>query len=455
MYLRRADRKKIAKFDPSKTTHCLKKIKPEELNTAISELTWTLESEREITSGSPENLMQMKGKKQQKPKLKDVDSNEADFDVSNASERYEKKGSSVTLKGNFVPFPSASRAKRLLVDGNRDLESYSSASHSKSDTDHCHRSERLNKNTLGSSEGHNSNTFDSTTSSMSPPRDDIPVSTPSKKNSVVVEKSKANVLSNKSEVEGASCTKIQNENNNISDSLVPPNIGTVQLEDDKNWSDENSSITSDRNSSDRSVETSDMELSESESLMKTSRYQLHLSPDIVTNFGEISHEPSGNSSKGLQVRSPTTKDESKVTNNPHKQKHSNEKRLDALRDKRKSVLAQRNFIKDALKDMDSGTQSHDGKKHIVFSDNDDDVSGDEIMEKAAYSIGDKVRTFDYCVQLIAGIQKSLLWLKRLTLEANLLTKVFSRPSCSLRLVLDSHFGVAFCDTKGLALFVFG
>ena len=394
MYLRRRDRKKITKFDPSKTTHCLKKIKPEELNTALSELTWNLESEREIASGSPGNLVQMKGKKKQKPKLKDVDSSEADFDVSNGLERYEKKGSSVTLKDNVEPFPSASHAKRLSVDCNGDLEFDSSASHPESDTDHCHRSARLNGNTLGSSGGHNSNTFDSTTSSMSPSRDDLLVSTPSKENGVVVEKSKANVLSNKSEVERASYTNVQNENNSISDSMVSPNIDTVQLEDDKNWSDENSSITSDRNSSDRSVETSDMELSESESLKKTSR------KEIVTNFGEISYEPSGNSSKGLQVKSPTTKDELKVTNNPHKQKRSNEKRLDALRDKRKSVLAQRNLIKDALKDLDSGTQSHDGKKHIVFSDNDDDVSGDEIVEKAAYSIGDKVRTFDYCVQQI-------------------------------------------------------
>ena len=335
--------------------------------------------------------MQMKGGKQQKPKLKDVDSTEADFDVSNGLERYEKKGSSVTLKGNFVPFPSASHAKRLSVDGKSDLEFDSSASHSESDTDHCHRTVRLKGSTLSS-------TFDGSTSSMSPTRDVLPVSTPSRKNGVVVEKSKTNVLSNKSEVERASYTKIQNENNSVSDSMLSPNIDTVQLEDDKNWSDENSSITSDRNSSDRSVETSDIELRESESLMKTSRDQLRVSSEIVTNFGKISHESSGNSSKGLQVRSPTTKDESRVTNNPYKQKHSNEKRLDALRDKKKSVLAQRNLIKDALKDLDSGTQSHSGKKHIVFPDNDDDdVSGDDVKEKAAYSIGDKVRIFDYCV----------------------------------------------------------
>jgi len=228
---------------------------------------------------------------------------------------------------------------------------------------------------------------------MSPSRDALSVSTPSKMNIVPVEKKKTDVLSCKSEVKSASCTKIQNENNDISGSLVSPNIGRVQLEYDKNLSDENSSITSDRNSSDGSVETSDMESSGSEIVIKSSRDQL--SPEIASKLvGEVS--PLDNSDR-LLIRSPKTKDESKVTDSPHKQKHSNEKRLDALKDKKKTLLAQRNLIKDALKDLDPGTQSHDGKKHIVFFDNDDDASGDKVMEKAAYSIGDKVRIFDYCV----------------------------------------------------------
>lgn len=396
VYLRRKDRKKIAKFDPSKTTHCLRKIKPEELNTAVSQLTWSLESEREIASRTPRTLMQMKGKKQKKSKLKDVDSTEVDFDVGNGLERYEKKAGAVTLKGNFVPFPSASHTKGRSVDADGDLDSDSSASLSESDTDHCHRSARLKGNTLSSTEGHSSNTFDSSTSSMSPSRDDLPVSASSKKNSVVVEKSKANVLSNKTEVQRASCTKIKNENSNVPGSLVSPNISRVQLEDDKNCSDEKSSIPSDGNSSDRSVETSDMESSENEIVIKRSKDQL--SQEIATKLmEEVSLDPMDNSDR-LLVRSPKTKDESKATDNPHKQKHSNEKRLDALKDKKMTVLAHRNLIKDALKDLDSGTQSHDGKKHIVFSDNDDDdVSCVDVKEKAAYTIGDKVRTFDHCL----------------------------------------------------------
>ena len=170
--------------------------------------------------------------------------------------------------------------------------------------------------------------------------------------------------------------------------MLSRNISTVQLEDDENLSDQNNSIASDRNSSDTSNESSDIESSGKETVIKKRRY--HLSPENDTTFGEISHEIDGSSSKGLQIRSPKTKDESKTVENPQKQKQSNEKRLDALEDKKKSILAQRNLIKDALIDLDSGTQSHDGKKHIVFSDNDDDVSGDDVKEKAAYSIGDKV-----------------------------------------------------------------
>ena len=395
VYLRRRDRKKIAKFDPSKTTHCLKKIKPEELNTTLSELTWNLESEKEVASGTLRKLMQMKGKKQQKSKSKDINSAKADFDVGNTCslEKHEKKASADTLKGNFLLFPSASLTNDLSVGAvNGNLEPDSSASHSEADTDYNHRSSGLEGNALSNTEGKSSNTFDSSTSNISP-RDALSVSTP-KKNSVSVEKKTTDVLSNKSQVDSASCTKIHKENNDISGSLVSHNIGRVQLKDDKNLSDENSSITSDRNSSELSV---DMESSESEIVINRSRDQL--SPEVATKLvGEVSLDPMDNSDRRL-VRSPRTKDESKVTDNPRKQKYSNEKRLDALKDKKKTVLAQRNLIKDALKDLDSLTQSRDEKKHIMFSDNDDDgddndLSGVKVMEKAAYSIGDKVCIFD-------------------------------------------------------------
>ena len=392
VYLRRRDRKKIAKFDPSKTTHCLKKIKPEEPNIAVSELTWNLESEGEKASGTPGKILQMKRKKREKSKPKVVDSTKTDFDVSNGLEKYGKRASADTLTGDFVPLPSVSHSKELPADGYSDLDSDSTTSHSGSDTGHYHRSAGLacKRNTLCNSVGNTSNKTDSSTSSVSPSRDALPVSTPSKKKSVSVEKKKTHVLSIKSEVESAPCMKIQNEGDILKDSLVSPNIGRVKLENDTNLSDEKNAIASDRKSSDRYVETSGIESSESEIVIKGSRDQP--SREIDTKLDEISIDLSGNSSKELKVRFPKSKVESQVTENPHKQRHSNEKRLDALKDKKKSVLAQKNLIKDALKDLDSGTQSHDGKKHIVFSD-DDDASGDDEKEKAAYSIGDKVRIF--------------------------------------------------------------
>lgn len=389
VYLRRRDRKKIAKFDPSKTTHCLKKIKPVELDITVSELTWNLESKKEKTSGTPGESLQMKGKKQKKSKLKVVDSTKTDLNVSNGLEKYEKKASADTLEGDFLPLPSASHPKELSADGNSDLDSDSSTSHSGSDTGHYHRSAGFTckRNTLSNTVGNSSSKIDGSTSSVSRSHDGLPVTTPSKKNSVSVEKKKVNVLSNETGVEGVFCTKIYNEDNSLNSSLLSHNISTVQLEDDENLSDQNNSIASDRNSSDTSNESSDIESSGKEIVIKKSKY--HLSPENDTKFGEISHEIGSSSSKGLLMTS-KTKDESKIVENPHKQKHSNEKRLDALKDKKKSILARRDLIKDALIDLDSGIHSHDGKKHIVFSDNDDDVSGDGVEEKAAYSIGDKV-----------------------------------------------------------------
>jgi len=392
VYLRRRDRKKIAKFDPSKTTHCLKKIKPVELDSTVSELTWNLESKKEKTSGTPGESLQVKGKKQKKSKLKVVDSTKTDLNVSNGLEKYEKyekKASADTLEGDFLPLPSASHPKELSADGNSDLDFDSSTSHSGSDTGHYHRSAGFTckRNTLSNTVGNSSNKIDGSTSSVSRSHDGLPVSTPSKKNSVSVEKKKVNVLSKETGFEGVFCTKIYNEDNSLDSSLLSHNISTVQLEDDENFSDQNNSIASDRNSSDTSNESSDIESSGKEIVIKKSKY--HLSPENDTKFGEISHEIGGSSSKGLLMTS-KTKDESKIVENPHKQKHSNEKRLDALKDKKKSILARRDLIKDALIDLDSGTHSHDGKKHIVFSDNDDDVSGDGVEEKAAYSIGDKV-----------------------------------------------------------------
>ncbi|XP_078355768.1 uncharacterized protein LOC144640533 [Oculina patagonica] len=389
VYLRRRDRKKIAKFDPSKTTHCLKKIKPEESTTAVSELTWNLESEKERANGGSGNLLKMKEEKQKKSKLKETDNPKTDFDVNNGIERHAKNTSEDTLSNNYGTVPHPTHSARLSASIDDDLESDSSASNSESDTDQ-HSNTKRKRNTLNDTEGNSSDTSH-TSSSSTPLSSDVSAIATSNKDSVTVKlditpQNTTNLLSNIDEVERSSYSKRQNKNNNLTTNLLLNNSGIVQVEDGEHLSDENNSTTSDRKSSDSSDEASDAESSESEDAVKTNRNQL--SSKISTRLSNICFDPSN--SKELPIRTPKTKDELQVSDNPKKQKHSNEKRLDALQEKKKSVLAQRNLIKDALKDLDSSTPSHDGKKHIVFSDDEEDESGDKIMEKAAYSVGDKI-----------------------------------------------------------------
>ena len=80
-------------------------------------------------------------------------------------------------------------------------------------------------------------------------------------------------------------------------------------------------------------------------------------------------------SENLTVDSKESKMLSQLLGDKMKQKLSNDKRLDALMEKRKSVAAHKDIIKDALKDLDSSKRRHGGKKHIVFDDddNEDDV----------------------------------------------------------------------------------
>ncbi|KAJ7392948.1 nucleolar protein 8 [Desmophyllum pertusum] len=391
VYLRRRDQKKIAKFDPSKTTHCLKKIKPEEPTVTVSELTWSLDSETKMVNGSSGNLLKMKGEKQRKSKLRGNTLNEKqtkrDFPVDNGLDKDDKKVSEGLMGSHGVTFPSVTRAKNLSAGVVGGSESDSSASNSESDIDH-HSNAKRRKNTLNNTEGNSSDTYDSSTSSLAPSRDVIAsCSSPDTAPQI-----KTKLLPNMTEVESSSYTKIQNTNNSLDSNMSLHNNGTMQVEeDDEQLSDETtcSSTTSGRKSSDSSDETSDIESSESENVVITKRDQL--SSEIDTKLSNISDGPGDSDSTAPPVRSAKTKDQSKITDNPYKQKHSNEKRLDALQEKKKSAQAQRNLIKDALKDLDSGTQSHDGEKHIVFTDSDDeDGSGNKVMKKAAYSVGDKI-----------------------------------------------------------------
>ena len=75
-------------------------------------------------------------------------------------------------------------------------------------------------------------------------------------------------------------------------------------------------------------------------------------------------------SENLTVDNKESKMLSQLLGDKMKQKLSNDKRLDALMEKRKSVAAHKDIIKDALKDLDSSKRRHGGKKHIVFDDDD-------------------------------------------------------------------------------------
>lgn len=374
VYLRRRDRKKIAKFDPSKTTHCLKKIKPEESTIAVSELTWNLESEKEIVNDGLENLLKIKGKKQKNVKRKEGDETSGTYcDVDNGLEKHKKKASEDTSRIDYVPFPSAAQSSNLLpvVDG--DLESDSSTSHSDADQ---HSITKRKSNTLSNTEENSLGTSDNSTASTPPSSDADPIVSSLSKNSASVELDQT--PKKKTKLSLRTSTTIQNKNNPVNSKLSKQGNVTVQVTDDEHLSDENSSTN--KNSSDSSDEASDVESSGCEGVIKTNRDQI--SSEIDTKLSN---------SEDLPLNSPRTKDESKVADNSHKQKHSNEKRLDALQEKKKNVLAQRNVIKDALKDLDSSTQSLDGKKHIVFSDEEEDESDDKAtLEKAPYSVGDKV-----------------------------------------------------------------
>ena len=133
VYLRCRDRRKIAKFDPSKTTHCLKRINVEEPQCAVSELTWKLVSEKDIVNG---NLRQKEGKsklRENDKKQTDLTSVKARAFYENAVQKREKKSSSKIPEKNSVNFPVA----KLSASGDNDLKSDASNSYSESVSSRC------------------------------------------------------------------------------------------------------------------------------------------------------------------------------------------------------------------------------------------------------------------------------------------------------------------------------
>ena len=406
VYLRRRDRKKIAKFDPSKTTHCLKRINLEEPITTVSELTWNLGSERKIANGTS-----LKVKKQQSLKLKDGGNKQTDFGTApllaqistpilgstmqasvnagafqeNTAKKPGKKSSERIPRTNRATFPIANPS---ASDGS-DFESDSNDSYSESDSSHQSYTE-LNKSSSNRTETASAELSDRLASAS---HNAIQTASLLKN---IIQRRKTNIPSNLNEEKRFSGSKIQNSRNNSHDALH--SNCALQDGDDEDVSGESSS-------SDSGDEASDSDSSEGETVLTENRG--HFSSEGEEKIRVRSSDDGADESiQSLRIhteerplRSPKTKGQPNMTGDSPKKKLSNDKRLDALEEKKKSALAQKNAIKDALKDLDSGAvQSCDGKKHIVFGDDGDDANGGEVMEKRAYAVGEKVSIFALCSQ---------------------------------------------------------
>ena len=437
VYLRRRDRKKIAKFDPSKTTHCLKRINLEESTRTLSGLTWDLGTDMGVSNGVS---LQNEGKS----KLVGNDNKQKDLGVDscaihkNAVEKQGKKSSEETLKS----CNRNSTKSKLTASIGRDLESDSNDSYSESDSS-SHSYEMLDESSSNKAETVRADMSHIPESGcdISPSHHAEAFPSLPKKNDDSTEidaklRRETNVLSNVNELESSSGSKMQTNVNNFHVEFSQNN-GELRTGDGKeDLTEEASSTASERQSSKSSDETSDSSLSESETVVTKRRENVSSSNEDKTNegqssdnsdetsdsslsesetvFNKIRHsissknedksslnavsdqktQPSGINSEKRPLKTLKTNIQLKETEDSPRKKLSNEKRLDALLEKRKSVAAQKNVIKDALKDLDSGVQTRDGKKHILFSDDDE---GDTVTEKPAYCVGEKVRILFLCI----------------------------------------------------------
>ena len=404
VYLRRKDRKKIAKFDPSKTTHCLKKINLEDSTKSVAGLTWDLQLENDKDSVKGRSAMK---KNEGKTKMMVNEQKKTRFGADNSMfhksyvEKPEKKYAERLNGSNDVTFQGA---KLSGSSDSSDVQSESfesSESPSESDSNRSYVNETESK-VVSASDGN-----------VSPPKVTTSCSPKEKDNSSLLRKvpprniEVVSDLINASERSGSS--EIRMKKDNIPHEVflsndVSPNIDFLE---------QTNSIACERQSSDSSDETADSNLNnrvsislehDDESSNDSSSDSETENKEITNHITVVSEDCVCNTSSELRkntkshhivsdettAQSLVVKDvQPQVTKDTSKKKMSNEKRLDALEGKKKNVLAQRNTIKDALKDLDRST--HDGKNHIVFGDSDDDgEDGSSSMEKAAYSLGEKV-----------------------------------------------------------------
>ena len=449
VYLRRKDRKKIVKFDPSKTTHCLKKINLEDSTKSVAGLTWDLQLENAKDSVNGRSAMV---KNEGKTKMMVNEQKKIRFGVNDSvfhKSYVEKSGKNYAERLNGSNVVTFQDAKLSGSSDSSDVESESfesSESPSESDSNGSYVKETEVK-AVNVSDGNVSRP--KVTTSRSPKEKESPSESDSNGSYVketevkAVNVSDGNVSrpkvttsrSPKEKDNSSMLHKVPPRNTEVVSDLINASESSASSEirmkkdnrphevflsndvsPNMDFLEQTNSIACERQSSDTSDETTDSNLNkrvsislehDDESGNDSSSDSETENKEITNHMTVVSKDRVCNINSGLRTnteslhidsdetaaQSLVVKDvQPQVTKNTSKKKISNEKRLDALEDKKKNVLAQRNTIKDALKDLDRST--HDGKNHIIFGDSDDDgEDGSSSMQKAAYSLGEKVGDF--------------------------------------------------------------
>ena len=408
VYLRRKDRKKIAKFDPSKTTHCLKKINLEDSTKSVAGLIWDLQLENDKDSVKGRSAM-VKNEGKTKMMVNEQKKTRCGADDSMFRKSYvEKPGKKYSERLNGSnDVTTFQDAKLSGSSDSSDVESESfesSESPSESDSYRSYVKETEVK-AVGASDGNVSRP--KVTTSRSPKEKD---------NSSMLRKVPPRNTELVSDLINVSESSASSEIRMRKDDRPHEVFLSSDVSPNNDFLEKTNSTASDRQSSDTSDETTDSTLNkrvsislehDDESSNDSSSDGETENKEITNHITVVSKDRVCNINSGLRknTKSPhivsdettaqslSVKDvQPQVTKDTSKKKMSNEKRLDALEGKKKNVLAQRNAIKDALKDLDRST--HDGKNHIIFGESDDDGEDESSsMEKAAYSLGEKVGVF--------------------------------------------------------------
>ena len=435
MYLRRRDRKKIAKFDPSKTTHCLKRLTTEESpESSLADLTWSLDAQRPILNGgslkSERNSTQMDNERR---KNSSVNVGGSAFKTNSVYDKMKKSSDSRAEKCN-----DHSLERNLLDCSVSDLGSKSSAMHSEQGS-RSQKYKNLVKISSSKAEKLKAPAPSVTESEcdVSSSHNDIKTRITSKTSCDPGTESTScrnnmKGLSNLIQLNGGSDSNMSKGMNGVwhklSENSGEFGRGEKKKDVEKTRLNKVQSSDSSDDSSDTvtSLDLSDEERAvikiigkrKSSSQAEGSASEARTSHSSVKNCDSsmskdktlsVDHESVasrngarettqsfGPGSKDLSFGSQQIETPLKMKNEKTKKELSNEKRLGALFERQKSAAAQKDIIKDALKALDCPMRSGDGMKHIVFDDNEDDVD-DSVTEKTVDAVGEKVSVSFRCI----------------------------------------------------------